>query len=813
MTRYDPRVLEQELAEEWDRKELYRFHREGEGPVFAIDTPPPSISGHLHLGNVYSYSHTDFIARYRRMRGDRVFYPMGFDDNGLPSERLVERELGVTAEEMGREAFTEACLATTRHYVERYQEIWRRLGLSVDWEYTYHTIDAPARRAAQAAFLDLLRSGSSYRKEAPVIWCPLCKTAIAQAEADDLERPSRFVTLAFRSSDGETIPVATTRPELLPACVSVFVHPEDRRYVRFVGKEARVPVTGGTVLVRADARAQPDKGTGAVMCCTFGDTTDIEWWYEYGLPLRPVVTEDGKMADAAGDLAGLPVAEARAAIIEMGEASGDVLSLQPVHQTVRAHERCGTLVEYLVTRQWFIRVMDRKDDLLAAGERVRWVPDHMRSRYVEWIKGLRWDWLISRQRYYGVPFPLWYCECGEILTAHESELPVDPISQAPPRPCACGSTHYRPETDVMDTWATSSLSPQIVGRWQEDPSLYADVFPMSLRPQAHEIIRTWAFYTIVQSLYHFGQIPWTTVMISGWGLAPEGAGKISKSKGGGPLSPAAVLDLHSADAVRYWAASTGVGRDSVISEDKMAAGSRLTAKIWNVANLARRFLADYSPPADTPEFSPADLWVLGALDSLIERCTAAMDDYEYAAAKNDVEAFFWRDLADNYLEMAKARLYDPNLPAAAGARYSLYHVLLDVLRLFAPFLPFVTDAVFRELYADEQRAPSVHVTRWPEPRQRPNDRQSAEVGRALIEIATDIRRYKSEHEMGLGAPLARLRIEAPPGLDDILRRAENDLRSVSRAKEVLVVPGPELRVTVEAGEAGATTPAPERSAP
>jgi valyl-tRNA synthetase len=549
------------------------------------------------------------------------------------------------------------------------------------------------------------------------------------------------------------------------------------------------------------------------MCCTFGDTTDIEWWYEYGLPLRTVLTEDGKMADAAGDLAGLTIGEARAAITAMARASGDVLSLQPIHQTVRVHERCGTPVEYVVTRQWFIRVMDRKDDLLAAGERVQWVPDHMRSRYVEWIKGLRWDWLISRQRYYGVPFPLWYCECGEILTAHESDLPVDPISQAPPVPCACGSTQYRPETDVMDTWATSSLSPQIVGRWQDDPSLYAEVFPMSLRPQAHEIIRTWAFYTIVQSLYHFDQVPWTTIMISGWGLAPEGAGKISKSKGGGPLSPASVLDLHSADSVRYWAASTGVGRDSVISEDKMAAGSRLTAKIWNVASLARRFLADYSPPGDPPDFSPADLWILSALDSLIERCTAAMDGYEYAAAKNDVEVFFWRDLADNYLEMAKARLYDPNLPAAEGARYALYHVLLDVLKLFAPFLPFVTDAVFRALYADGQRAPSVHVTRWPQPRQKPNDRQPAEVGRALVEIATDIRRYKSDHEMGLGAPLERLRIEAPPALDVILTRAENDVRSVTRAKEVLVVPGPELRVTVEAAEDDATTPAPGRSAP
>jgi valyl-tRNA synthetase len=795
-TRYDPKTAEPRIAEMWARHQIYQFNRGAWGAVYAIDTPPPSVSGNLHMGNVYSYCHTDFIARYRRMRGDNVFYPMGFDDNGLPSERLVERELGIRATEVGRREFIDACLRTTRAFAEQYRTVWQRLGLSVDWSYTYHTIDTVSRRTAQAAFLRLLREGRAYQREAPVIWCPECRTAIAQAEVDDLDRTTQFVTLPFRTAHGHELPVATTRPELLPACVAVFVHPGDERYREFVGQEVRAPMTGETVTVLTDERAQSDQGTGAVMCCTFGDSTDIEWWYEYDLPLKSILTEDGRLAAGTGPLQGLTVAEARERVIRTAEETGDLLDRKPAPQTVRVHERCGTPVEYLVTPQWFIKVLDRKEDLIAAGDAIRWFPPHMKTRYREWVENLHWDWLISRQRAYGVPFPIWYCGCGEVLLPDEADLPVDPASDAPPGQCTCGSDTVRPETDVMDTWATSSLTPQIAGRQWEEPDLYRSVFPMSLRPQAHEIIRTWAFYTIVQSLYDSSSVPWTTIMISGWGLAPEGAGKISKSKGGGPLAPAAMIDRYSADAIRYWAASTGTGKDAVISEEKMTSGMKLIAKLWNVRSFSLRFLDGYLPPDTPPELSAADRWILSALAALTERCTESLEHYDYAAAKNDVESFFWHHLADNYLEMAKGRLYALESEESAGARYTLHHVLLVILKLFAPFLPFISDAIYADLFCLADAPPSIHSTRWPDAAGEWRDEKAEEAGRVLLDVAAAVRRFKSERAVSLGAPLDHLEVQVPAHLLSTLSASLGDIRSVTRAAEIQLIPVAEAQSAV-----------------
>ncbi|HEV2459392.1 MAG TPA: valine--tRNA ligase, partial [Ktedonobacterales bacterium] len=534
-------------------------------------------------GHVYSYSHTDFLARFWRMNGYDVFYPMGFDDNGLPTEKLVEKWRGITAPQVGRAEFIQQCLEVSEQAEQDYRALWQRLGLSIDWRYTYRTIDEQARRTSQWSFIDLYRKGLAYRQDAPAIWCPECQTAIAQAELTDIERTSTFYTLAFTLADGSTLPIATTRPELLPACVAVFVHPDDARYTGLIGQQVTTPL-GEKVPLLADAKADPAKGTGAVMCCTFGDTTDIEWWREYKLPLKIIIGRDGHLTEAAGPYAGLTAEEARQRIVADLEARGKLLGREQITQTVRAHERDDVPVEYIVTPQWFVRALDYKAELIAAGERIAWHPEHMGARYREWVENLKWDWGVSRQRYFGVPFPLWYCDaCGEVLLADESALPVDPTETAPGRACACGSTSFTPERDVMDTWATSSMSPQIVGRFLSEPALYARVFPFALRPQAHEIIRTWAFYTILKSLHHFGALPWTDVAISGWGLAPEGAGKISKSRGGGPIAPMAVMEKYSADAARYWAASTGPGKDSVISEEKMQTGLKLATKLWNVA--------------------------------------------------------------------------------------------------------------------------------------------------------------------------------------------------------------------------------------
>jgi valyl-tRNA synthetase len=783
--RYDHRLVEPRLQAQWQEVEIHHFSPDDAGPVYAIDTPPPTVSGNLHLGHCYSYSHADFIARYQRMRGANVFYPMGFDDNGLPTERLVERLRGVTAREIGRSAFVRACLEVSEEIEAEYRALWRRYGLSVDWRYSYRTIDEDSRRTSQRSFLELLGRGLAYRDQAPAIWCPECRTAIAQAEVSDLERESEFVTLAFGGEDGATLPIATTRPELLPACVAVFVHPDDARYREVVGQTVRVPLFGQAVPVLTDPAADPAKGSGAVMCCTFGDTADVAWWFAHKLPLVALVGQDGRLGEAAGEFAGLPVGEARRRIVLALVDAGLVLGRERVPQVVRVHERCDTPVEYIVTPQWFVRVLDYKEALLAAADEIDWHPPHMKARYRDWVEDLRWDWLISRQRYFGVPFPVWYCDaCGELLAADEAHLPLDPTETDPPRPCSCGGTSFTPDRDVMDTWATSSLSPQIVGRWLSEPALYERVFPMALRPQAHEIIRTWTFYTIVKSLHHFGIVPWREIALSGWGLAPEGVGKISKSRASGGLpTPAEMIDAYGADAVRYWAAGSGFGRDTTISEEKIQAGAKLVTKLWNVARFSQRFLTDYVPPDQPPTagFAPTDRWLLSRVQRLIARTTELWDGYDYAGAKAEAEAFFWRDLADNYLELAKDRLYGAEQAGHAGARFALHQALLTTVTLFAPVLPHVTEEIYRALFAPEG-GQSLHRASWPAVNHDLVDATAEAFGEALLQIVGAVRRYKSDRHLSVGASLPRLQLVASePELAAGIRDAANDLRCVTRA--------------------------------
>ena len=799
---YRPGEREPHIAARWADSGIYTFDPASDGPIYSIDTPPPTVSGFLHLGHVYSYSHADFIARFQRMRGYNVFYPMGYDDNGLPTERLVERQSGFTAEQVGRTAFIQQCLEVSTEIERGYEEVWKRLGLSVDWSRTYRTIDHESRRTAQASFLELTERGLTYRQSAPTIWCPECHTAIAQAEVHDLERESEFVTLAFRRTNGDVLPIATTRPELLPACVAVFVHPDDPRFADVVGERVGVPLFGDSVPVLADSRAEPDKGTGAVMCCTFGDTTDVEWWRTHELPIREAIDRHGRMTALAGPFAGMSVRDARDATVSELRAAGLLLGTEPIRQTVRVHERDDTPVEYIVAQQWFTRVLDQRAALLDAGEHVEWYPAHMRARYRTWVENLSWDWCISRQRYYGVPFPVWYCNaCGEVMPADRAQLPVDPSDTEPPHACPCGSNSFTPERDVMDTWATSSLSPQIVGRWLQDPVFFERVFPLSMRSQAHEIIRTWAFYSIVKAHFHQASIPWKAILVSGWGLAPEGAGKISKSRGGGPMAPIELLDRYSADAARYWAASTGVGKDAVISEEKVQAGAKLVTKLWNVARFSERFLAGYVTPRDAPALTPADRWIASATNRLIRAATAYFDAYDYVAAKNEIEEFFWRDLSDNYLEMAKKRLYDPANAGHEGACYALYTTLLAVVKLFAPLLPYVTEEIYAGLFAVETE--SIHRSSWPVPQPVLDDEPAEAAAQVLMAVATSVRRYKSDRNWSLGAELPHLHVQvSDSSLRAALVGAEDDISSVTRAASVTISSEPEFNgqeVLVDAG--------------
>jgi valyl-tRNA synthetase len=804
---YSPAQIEPALQAQWQEQGTYRFDPDSPRAVYSIDTPPPTVSGNLHLGHVFSYSHADFMARFYRMNGRNVFYPMGFDDNGLPTERLVEKRQGVTAQKVGRQAFIERCLQVSEEAEQEYRALWQRLGLSIDWRYTYRTIDAESRRAAQLSFLDLHTKDLVYRKSAPAIWCPECRTSLAQADLNDLERDSEFVTLDFKLPDGATLPIATTRPELLAACVAIFVHPTDARYRGFIGQTARVPLYGQSVPILGDPAADPAKGSGAVMCCTFGDQTDVAWWFSHRLPLIEAIDRAGRMTAVTGDLAGLSIAEARRKVKEILAERGLILGREPTRQSIRVHERCDTPVEYVLAQQWFVRILEHKQELLAAGERIHWHPEAMASRYTSWVENLNWDWCISRQRYFGVPFPIWYCaDCGQTILADPAELPVDPTTQPPARSCVCGSTRFTPETDIMDTWATSSLSPQICGHWQRDPALYNKVYPFSLRPQAHEIIRTWAFYTITQSRYHFDRLPWSDVLISGWGIAGEGMGKISKSRGGGPMAPLAMIEKYSSDALRYWAASTSPGKDAVINEEKIQMGIKLVTKLWNVARFAERFIhedninvynsvgAHSCMPLPTNQFSfianatPADRWILSGLQGLVRRVTASMQDYEYAAAKSEIETFFWKELADNYLEMAKQRLYAPEHPQHTGAVLALRSLLLTLLKLLAPFLPYITETIYQELFAAAEGIPSIHNSAWPQVEASLADPAALQAGEALVEVATAVRRYKSEQNLGLGSEFSRLQLTAASSeLAQQLHSAAADLTSVTRAQTIEII--------------------------
>lgn len=786
---YSPAEMEPTLERLWQEEGVNQFERDSSLPVYSIDTPPPTVSGNLHLGHVYSYSHADFIARFFRMNGYNVFYPIGFDDNGLPTERLVEKRLNINASSIGREKFIEACLELSQEVENDYRVLWRRLGLSIDWRYSYRTNDARARRIAQYSFIHEYQHSLAQRKSAPTIWCPECRTAIAQAELNDLKRESEFVTLAFKVDDSTTIPVATTRPELLAACVAVFVHPKDARYKALAGQKATVPLYGQAVPVLLDPEADPKKGTGAVICCTFGDQTDVSWWYTHHLPLIEAIDRQGCMTDAAGEFAGQTLGNARQTIKEKLAAAGLILDRQATVQSIRVHERCDTPVEYIVTQQWFISILSQQKEFLHAGEMVRWHPEHMLGRYQSWVENLNWDWCISRQRTFGVPFPMWYCKsCGEVKLANEDQLPIDPSIQKPASACAhCGGMDFIPDEDVMDTWATSSLSPQIIGGWLSDPDLYGKVFPFSLRPQAHEIIRNWAFYSIVKSHHHFDEIPWKNTLISGWGIAGEGMGKISKSRGGGPMPPLEMIQLYSADAVRYWAASAGPGKDAIISEEKIQTGSKLVTKLWNMGRFSEPFISQGAPLEDLRTLTPADRWILARLQRLVRFATKSLEEYEYASAKSEVENFFWKELADNYLEMAKARLYSPLAPGHGGAIFTLHTVLLSVLKLLSPFLPYVTDALYRSLFANAEGVRSIHRSRWPKPQARFEDSNSEKFGETLVAIATAIRRYKSERNLSLGTELIRVQL-APdsPGAAVSLVEATIDLMSVSRARQVEV---------------------------
>ncbi len=773
--KYNATEKEEKWLSYWQNENVYKFVPDNR-KIFSIDTPPPTVNGKIHIGHIFSYSQAEMMARYKRLRGFNVFYPFGFDDNGLPSERLVEKEQGKKASEIGREEFSRLCYETTDKYEAEFKELFSRMGVSTDWNLKYKTVSPSTIKISQTSFLDLVKKGHCYHKEAPALWCNECLTSIAQAELETKTIKTTFNYVNFETVETkEKFTIATTRPELLPAIVSVFVNPNDEKHKHLIGKTAHIPIIDVNVPIMADEKVAIDKGTGVVMCCTFGDQTDIEWWKKYNLPLKSIFTSDGKIISSVKNYGGMKIKEARKKIIEDLQEGGYIVKIEELEHEVQTHERCGKEVEYAVMNQWFIDIMNHKEDFLRIGNEIKWHPEHMHSRYNDWVKNVLWDWCISRQRYFGVPFPVWYCkDCGEPIFADVKDLPVNPLVDKPKvAKCPkCGGKEFRPETDVMDTWATSSVTPLINMKHGEKDNYENILKPMTLRANASEIIRTWDFYTIVKSFYHFGMKPWENVMISGFVMAGKGE-KISKSKGNSKVEPIDLVKQYSADIIRYWAGSGRLGTDIVFSEETLDRGRKLINKIWNVAKFIEMHLQDYTDK-DFDDFEFVDKWILGKFQEMEAGFIKYLDEFEVGLALNHLEKFFW-NFCDNYIEIVKHRLYRPEefgeKPRYSGQK-TVYTLLYKLLQDFSIFFPFITEEIYQEIYHKEK---SIHLTEIKEFNF--NFKDEAKLGDLMVDIISTARGEKTANNVSLKTPIKNLELAVSKELEDAIKKSIKDFKA------------------------------------
>ncbi|AHG00237.1 valyl-tRNA synthetase [Halostagnicola larsenii XH-48] len=797
---YEPETVESRWQRQWVDEDVYAYDgdpKRDPNTVYAIDTPPPTVSGSLHMGHLYGSTLQDFAARFRRMYDGEVLFPFGYDDNGIASERLTESDLDIRHQDFERREFQERCREVCQKYEAEFTEQMQSLGCSIDWNHTYKTIEPRVQRISQLSFIDLYEKGREYRKKAPAIWCPECETAISQVETEDDERHSHFNDIAFGLT-GENPPreefvISTTRPELLPACVSVFVHPDDEDNRDLVGETARVPLFGHEVPIIEDDRVDMEKGSGVVMCCTFGDQNDIEWYQAHDLPLRVAIDETATMTDLAGDYEGLSTEEAREAIVEDIDEAGHLRDRREIVHDVGVHERCDTPVEYRVSKQWYVEVLDHTDEYLEAGEAMEWYPEKMFTRYRHWIEGLEWDWLISRQRDSGIPFPVWYCtDCDHAVIAEKADLPVDPLSDEPPVDSCpeCGNDAFEPEEDVFDTWATSSLTPLINAGWDWDAESESfemdspELYPFDLRPQGHDIISFWLFHTIVKCYEHTGEVPFDATLINGHVL-DENREKMSKSRGN-VVDPDDVLAEYPVDAIRFWAANAAVGDDFPYQEKDLRAGEKLLRKLWNASKLVDT-LAPRAP--DEPaELEAIDRWLLAELDDAIDDLTEYLEAYEFAKARDRLRTFFWNTFCDDYLEIAKTREDNPS------TQYALRTAHRTFLELWAPILPHVTEEIWQAVYAGETSAAdgddleSIHRREWPEPRGYEAD---LEAGETATEVISALRRYKSERQLPLNEELDAVAVYGSIG------GFENAVRDVMHVADLEVLESqPEISTEV-----------------
>jgi valyl-tRNA synthetase len=782
--KYNPIDSEKKWKEYWKDSNVYKYDFDSEKEVFSIDTPPPTISGSLHIGHIFSYTQAEIIARFQRMQGKNVFYPFGFDDNGLPTERLVEKEGDSRAASMPRSQFVERCLLTTKKYEEDFKNLWLSMGFSVDWSLQYETINPRVQKISQKAFLDMARSQKAYIKESPVLWCTTCQTSIAQAELESMEKETNFNYIPFITEEGELL-VATTRPELLYGCVCLFVNPKDERYFKYIGKNAIVPLYNYEIPIFSDEKVSLDKGTGVVMCATFGDTTDVEWYEKHRLPYKKVIESNGKICHTVPFIGGYSISRGRERIIELLKENNLLRKSETINHTVSIHERCGKPIEIIPSKQWYIDILSERETYLKAADKINWYPASMKSRYITWVENLKWDWCISRQRYFGIPFPLWYCsECGKVMLAKDEELPVNPMESNPSSACSCGNAKFIPESAVLDTWATSSLTPLINSRWGSENAFDKKLLPMGMRTQAHEIIRTWAFYTIVRSLFHTGRLPWKDIMICGFVLAKKGE-KISKSKGNASTSPKQLIEAHSADALRYWAAGAKLGTDTMFSEDELKISKRFLTKLWNAASFCIMQLQSFN--GEKPEhLLPIDEWIIEKIKLVEEKSVEYLNHYEIGLAKHEIDEFFWNDFCDNYLEIVKDRLYKPEVHGISerlSGQYALYNLLLEILKLYAIYVPYITEEIYHSYYKDLERSNSIHKMQW----NMKSDTKNEVIlcfGENIKGILSEVRKYKSERNFSLKEKINMLKISIPENQVDYLQNTLKDIKACTWAENI-----------------------------
>ncbi len=787
--KYNISTREWELQQMWQTNWVNKFDKTTNKPIYSIDTPPPTVSGKIHIWHIFSYTQAEVVARFKKMIWYVLFYPFGFDDNWLPTERLVEKEIWKKWSELSREEFNKECLKITKEYREKFKKLWISMWFSVDWDLSYSTISPEVQKTSQTSFLNLINSWAVYNKEAPALWCPECQTAVAQAEIEKKELDSFFYDIEFNLLSWESITISTTRPELMPACVAVFVNPNDSRYVNLIWEDIVTPFWK-VVKIIWDDKVDIEKWSWVVMCCTYWDETDMYWVKKYSLDEQIILDKSWKMSNTWDiELEWLFYKKARKVIVEKLSWMNKLLSSKSIKHDVWTHERCWTPTEILTVKQWFIKTIEIRNELLEAWERIKWNPPHMKKRYIEWVENLKWDWCISRQRYFWIPIPIWYSKkTWEIILPEPHQLPINPLKDYPEKlPEWHTIQDIYPELDVLDTWATSSLTPLINSGFLNNKNILKEkIIPMSLRPQAHDIIRTWTLYTIIMSYYHTWTIPFEEIMIS-WHVLAWKWEKISKSKANAWTTPEELINKYWADPVRYWACWWSLWKDIVFDDQEIKKWQKLVTKLWNASRYAILNLWDFNPKDeyDISQLETIDKWIIDKSISVWEKMKVSFESFNVGLAVIEFEKFFWNDFCDNYLEIVKWKILNPEKfengeRLKKSSQYALYTALLNIIKLIAPILPHISEEIYQNYFKQFNEELSIHNHSFPLWQKPLENEWNIE---KLFQIVTLIRKYKTENSIKYGQESSEIIISGSSEDIKILDWYLNEIISISRSKK------------------------------